>query len=340
MFNQKGSILIVVYLVISVLVTIGAVLVSRSVIDKRLYDMNFERTQAFYLAEAAVDAAIANLQGDYGYSGTSTPVAFGDGEYESSVTTVNTANRKIVATGYIPTKANPRVVRQIEAVTKKETPPDFFENAIYSAGYIDFEGVSYEVNGKVIYATTIENPVNVNGTVTRDPSIAPLAHFDFAVLRDIAIAQNNYYTPARLSAGVPFPTDFWYVEPTDPSDPTTGIPNVVYVEGALRLSGNDTVGGFYLVVGNILTDPEVIIDTTITGNITVNGSIYTTGNFTIKGGGNSLNVDGGVWAGTGADIRGNAKIDYDYDYMMSIKHLIETNNAGAAVQLLSWRQLQ
>jgi len=337
--NKKGFILIVAYLALSVLLIISAALLSRAFIDKRLFDINLERSEAFYIAEAGADAAIVNLQGNYGYTGTPSPVTLGRGEYESIVTAVGSTKRKIITTGYIPTKNNVRISRGIEAVTKRQTPANFFSNALYSAGDVDFKGNSYTVNGPVVYSTTANNTGRVNGSVTQDSTISPLAQFDFSTLRNIAIAQGNYYSAARLQQGDPFPAGFWYQAPTDSEDPTTGIPNVVYVEGALTLSGNTTAGGLYFVVGNILSDPTVTIDTTINGNVTLNGCIYTTGDFTINGGGNGLNVNGGVWAGTGMTIKGNATVNYNSNYMTSVSYLIDVNNLGGVVQLYSWRQL-
>lgn len=340
MLNRKGSILISVYLVIFVLTIFIGMVVTRSINERKFFDISRERTNAFYLAEAAVDTAIFHLRGDYnGYSGTPSPASLGEGEYEISIATLDPTKKKITATGYIPSKAQERAKYSIEAITKKLTPPNFYDYAIYSAGDLRFTGNSYDVTGKAIYAGTGTDLGRISGGATFDPSISPLAHFDFQILRDIAVAQGNLYDATRLNNHDPFPTNFWYQPPSDPDDPETGIPNVVYVEGALVLSGNTTAGGFYLVVGNILQDPAVTIDTTMNGNVTVNGCIYTTGDFTINGGGNGLNINGGVWTGTGADIKGNSKVTYNYDFMMSIKHLVDINSAGAAIQLLSWRQL-
>jgi len=215
---------------------------------------------------------------------------------------------------------------------------NFYDNAIYSAGEVEFIGNSYDVTGNVIYADTISNEGRVVGTVSYDITITPLAQFDFATMRAAAIAQGNLYDAARLASKDAFPASFWYTAPTDPSDPTTGVPNVVYVEGDMTLSGNVTAGGFFLVVGNVLTDPNVTSDTTITGNVTVNGCIYSTGEFELKGGGGALNVNGGVWAGDEAEFTGNAKVTYEQDYMDAIEAFV--GGSSGAVQLLSWRQLE
>jgi hypothetical protein len=121
---------------------------------------------------------------------------------------------------------------------------------------------------------------------------------------------------------------------------SSGVPNVAYIEGSLRISANSVaIGGVILVVGNF-ADPGVIeseVSSTINGNLTVNGCIYTTGGFTLNGHGNSV-IDGGIWTGDGAVLRGNTGITYNADYMLAIKYYVK-NHTPPTLKLLSWRQL-
>jgi len=338
-FNRKSSILILSFLVILIVSLFAGIFLSRTIHEKHLFDFDQKRLGAFYLAEAGVDRALTELKNNYsGYTGTS-PTTLGIGQYETVVTTLSATSKKILAYGYVPNKTQVAAQYTIEAITKKLTPPNFYDYAIYSANNIDFTGNSYDVTGKAIYGGTASNIGGISGGATHDLTVSPLAHFDFQILRNISIAQGNLYTATRLASGAAFPTNFWYQAPTNPSDPTTGIPNVVYVEGAMTLTGNDVVGGFFLVVGNILTNPAVVVDTTLKGDITVNGCIYTTGEFTAKGGGHVMNITGGIWAGEDANFNGNIKMTYGSDYMTSIKNLVDTNGASGALQLLSWRKL-
>jgi hypothetical protein len=286
--------------------------------------------------------------------------------------------RKIVtATGYIPSKASPRVRRQIEAVVKKETPPDFFKHAIYSAGDINLIGNKYKVEGDpngysdILYADSLNwdvskdgvesNPIDVDADEQQDASIKPLARLEFEILRNLAMAQGNYYDADRIKdvetskdsypscgscsdcPGLPEGADccFWHSCPTDPLDPSTGVPKVVYVEGDLVLNGNiGEIGGFFVVVGNVLTDPEDTGDSTINGNGDVRGCIYSTGKFNINGGGGDLNVDGGVWAGSEAEMKGSSNLFYNATFMDAIKAMIEREGVGPAVQIVSWREIE
>lgn len=350
--NKNGSILIFVYAVIFILLSLSASVIAHSILERKAFEITKQRGEAFYVAEAGMDSALAALKSSSSYSGTAgTPVSVSRdstviGQYETAVVDIGSSLRNIVVTGYAPQKTvNSGVLRQtckaegVAKVSANPPPAAFYANAIYSAGEVDFEGNSYDVTGNVVYADAIDNSGRVVGTVTHDITISPLAQFDFAAMRAAAILQGNLYNAARLASKAAFPSGFWYTAPTDPSDPTTGVPNVVYVEGDMELSGNVTAGGFFLVVGNVLTDPNVTTDTEITGNVTVNGCIYSTGEFELKGGGHSLNVNGGIWAGDEAELDGNAKVTYNVDYMAAVKNFVDNASSGT-IQLLSWRQLE
>lgn len=338
MRNQRGSLLITAYILLLALLAFGGIFFGRSIAEKKLFDIGRERTEAFYLAESGVDRTLVELKTNYAYAGTAVPVAYGRGEYESVVTDLSATRKRIMAYGYVPDKTGKRAQRVIEAITKKETPPNFFDHAIYSADEIDFNGNSYSVTGDIIYADTASNTGNVVGSVTQDAAISPLARFDFAILRAIAVAQGNLYDTARLQQvqnnNDSYPPSFWYNEATQ-------TPNVVYVEGDMVLNGNiGTIGGFFLVVGDVLTDPDAINNTTINGNGEVDGCIYTTGDFRINGGAGGLNINGGVWAGYEARLNGNATVTYNQPFMYAIKALVESQGASSAIQLLTWREIE
>jgi hypothetical protein len=348
-FDKKGSVLISAYIMLLALLAFSGIFFSRSVTDKKLLDMDCENTEAFYLAEAGVDHAIKLMSASgafSSYSGTS-PTSFGRGEYEvTNVANVtgSTTKRRFVAHGYVPDESAPRAERTLEVIVQQSTPANFFDNALYSANNIDINGTSYTVTGKALYANATTGALDdicdggvcgASPTVTRDATISPLAQFDFAALRLIAASQvnantinnNNIYTAADISASNKFPQDFYY---------SPGVPNVVYVEGDITFKNQNTTdktaGGFFIVVG---TDPTVSIDTTLSGNILVNGCIYTTGTFANSGGGSNSDVNGGIWSGEDIDLSGSVDITYNSEYMMAAKTLTLTM---AAVQIFSWRE--
>lgn len=111
-------------------------------------------------------------------------------------------------------------------------------------------------------------------------------------------------------------------------------PNVVYITGDLQLKGSiGTIGGFFVVVGDVINDPDETEDATINGNGTIEGAIYTRGEFRINGGGGAdLNVNGGIWAGDQVRLNGNAKVAYNAEYMEAIKTLV----GEGTPQICSW----
>lgn len=338
MRRNAGFILIGMYLVIMVLIILAGVVLSYALSDLRSSQRLQANVQSLYLAEAGVDQAIVRLRQDYGWSTGFTEIPVNNaGSYSVQVGAAGADRRILTAQGRSALLAGP-VERRVEVIVRRVIPPGFFDNAIWAAEELDFNGNVYSVVGNVVHAD--ENPSGgmggVSGTVTYNPAASPLPRLSFQQLHDIAQAQGNLYDAQRLAQGPDaFPDSFWYRPPTDPSNPATGIPNVNYITTDLVLNGNiGTIGGFFVVVGNVLTNPGVAEDTTINGNGQVAGAIYTTGDFRVNGGGNGLNVDGGVWAGHEARLNGNATIRYNSDYMKAIRAL----GVNADVQALSWRE--
>lgn len=328
--NNGAVILMLTYIVIALLLVIAAVFVARAVNENNFVLRYRESKEAFNLAEAGIDRAITELRQDYNWAGVSA-VNLGRGQYSVNITSVDD-KRQILSSGFIPTEANFRARRAIEAVVRKSIPPNFYDNAIYTADELDLNGNAYQVNGNVIYGNdeVAGNTGNINGTVTQDTSINPLARLDFQQLYTLSQGQGNVYDSVRLNnvkkGSDSFPASFWYA---------LGVPNIVYVQDDLTLNGNvGTIGGFFVVVGDVITNPSGTYDATINGNGQIDGCIYTLGEFQVNGGGNGLNVFGGVWAGTEAELNGKVTITYNKDYMDAIKAL----NINPDVQIISWRE--
>lgn len=352
--NRKGIILIVSSLIIVVLAVLSIAMISRLITESRASSRYKELTQAFYLAEAAVDKAIAKLPSN---TNDELGILLGPGKYSLDITVLE-ANKKwsVKGYGYVPDLTNPRAQQIIEAfLEKKDLADNFWDNAIYTAGDITLKGNAYTVDGDVLYAGSIspDPPANVTGSPTPDTSIAPLARLDYSGLRDIALNQikpdgnDNIYTKDDIKKGKDFPASFWFTRADDGVDNDNDgaidegdewVPNVVYVETDLVLNGNiGTIGGFYVVVGDVITNPSGTTDTTISGNGQIDGCIYSTGEFRVNGGGGGLNVLGGVWSGSdGVRLNGNVTVDYNQPYMDAIRSNI---NPSTEIQMISWRRI-
>ena len=348
MRRKRGFIYVLSLGIVFFLTVAGTTMLMRGVSDTGLSEHVASQQRAFHLADAGIDDALSLLRDPLVnnwdlWSGTGQPISMGGmGTYETLVDK-DGGTRKIRSTGNASNPI-PNSRRIIEAWVQRVLPPNFYDNAIYGAGSIELIGNAYSVNGRVLSSSPIGNTQNVQcinpPCVIQDPQASPLPKLSFAQLRQLADGQWNVYDAARLerirNKQEFFPRTFCFSPPTDPNDPSTCTPNINYIEGDLVLSHDiGTVGGLFVVVGNVLTDltaaPE---NTTIEGNGEVVGAIYTTGDFIVRGGGNGLNVDGGVWAGDLARLNGSVVVQYNATYMNSIKKL----DIYPELQLLLWRE--
>ncbi len=336
--EHKAAVLITACIITVFLGIIGIAFVIRSIQERNLSAKHIDSVRAFWLAEAGVSRALDELRNNYSQCGTNV--------WEGSLSTVNGGYsidsicvgsvRTVTSRGFVPYSGPSRVQRIITVSIEKDIPPNFYDNALYSGGDIDINGSTASIEGDVRYAGQCDNPTNINGNVMQDSSISPLALLDFQQLLTISQSQGNYYDEARLDSGDDFPTSFWYSPPTDPNDPSTGTPNIVYVTEDLELRGNvGTIGGFFAVVGDVITSPDDTQDATINGNGQVEGMIYTRGEFRINGGGGNLNIDGAVWAGEEVRLNGNAHVSFNQDYMSAAEALGINSDA----QVVSWEEL-
>lgn len=322
---RKGFILIAVYMVVVVLAILGAAFLAKSVTEARIAQREKMVIQALHLAEAGIDYALVQLREGVS-SGNNSDSLPDIGNYNCSWNQIaGQANRSEVFSTGIAGDASRTVRVEVE---KQDMPDNFFDNALYVSGDVTFNGDAYEVNGGVIYSGSLSgNPDNITpNPPLQDSSISPLIRLDFSQLRQISEAQGNIYDALRLRTD-PLPDSFFY---------EGGTPNVVYVESDLTLNGNiGTVAGFFVVVGDVITNPDNTEDTTINGNGEIQGAIYTTGEFRINGGGGGLNVSGGVWAGQEARLNGNTTVSYNAMYMQHIKNL----DIGTSFGVISWQEL-
>ncbi|MFH1577874.1 MAG: pilus assembly PilX N-terminal domain-containing protein [Candidatus Omnitrophota bacterium] len=339
--NKRGIALVLSYMVIAVLTILGTGFITRAVSERNIARRYVNSVNAFWMCESGISRALSEMRTNFEVSGTGLwSGALSQGSYSVDVEVVGSM-RKVTVHGFSPATGPTQAERIVEVMLSGGTPSNFFDNVVYSAGDVTLNGDTYIIDGDVIYADTINDTDHITGTVINEPEASPLALFDFEELRAISQTQGNVYNDARLDdvqdGSDSFPTDFWFSDPTDPTDPTTGEPNVVYIEADLKLNGSiGTIGGFFVVVGDVVTNPGAVEDLTINGNGQIEGIIYTRGQFRINGGGGNLNVDGGVWAGTEVRLNGNAEIAYNQDYMTAIDAL----DIDVQVQIASWRDTQ
>lgn len=347
---RKGIALILSLLVITVLLILSTAILSKTIAEQRLTERYVRSTEAFWLAEAGVNRALYELRQN-GFDVAEGTDVWSDttskGNYSIDIGPVVGDDRTVITYGYTPI-ADTQMMRTIEVLMTKRLPPKFFGSAIYSAKDVDLNGKSYSIEGDVVYAGNVDGDTsNINGELIHDPTVSPLPMLDFDQLHILSAMQGNVWDAERLQLmqlerSLPadqqtntMPSSFWYQEPTDPTDPSTGIPNIVYVESDFPLNGNvGTIGGFIVVVGDIITDPDITDDIIINGCGDIDGVIYTRGVFRVNGGGSAeLNVNGGVICGELGRLNGDANIIYNDFYMQALRDL----NLGVEPRLANWK---
>lgn len=333
MMNKKGAVLIYSFMVIAVFTVLGTAMLSKGVSERSLVQKYVDSTQALWTAEAGVNQAFKELSADSQARGNELwSDTLNTGRYSIDVEDVDSDTLKITSHGFVPADSS-RVERIVEVTADMGIPPDFFDNAIYCAGDVRLNGNTYEVEGNVRYAGEISDTEHVDGTVTEDSSINPLAMFDFSRLLEISEGQDNVYIEennqlVKESTGEEeaFPDSFWFSE---------GVPNVVYIKGDLSLNHSDSegnIGGFFVVAGDIINDSEAEQDAALNGNISIDGLIYARGEVNLNGGAGNLNVDGGIWGGDEVDLNGNTAVSYNQSYMDAVDNL-----GAGSVRMTNWK---
>ncbi|MCM8823939.1 MAG: hypothetical protein NC822_04620 [Candidatus Omnitrophica bacterium] len=344
--NKKSIAFILVLTIIGVLSVLEVAMISQSIAENRAAQRYAESLRAFWLAEAGINDALYRLRNNFDTTETDIGmVSLSHGCYQvENIDIVDSNTKRVIVSGFV---SQGGIERRLIALVKKVIPPNFYDYAIYSAGGIDFNGNTYIVsnnepyphNKAVIYAGDyeVEHSQNIIGSVTNDDSISPLARFKFEELLAKSQVQGNVYAYVgnklvnTKTGSSKFPTSFWYSRGDDGVDNDDDgnidesdewVPNIVYINGDLKLNGNiGTIGGFFVVVGDVINTPDITQDAIINGNGQIDGVIYTRGIFRINGGGGNLNINGGVWSGNQARLNGNTFVTYNKQYMKAIEEL-------------------
>jgi len=351
--NNRGVLLVAVLMVVIVVSVLLGAFLFRNFWDAKNALRYKQNKIALHCAEAALNKAISKLPSNSSAE-SHVPLTHSNaqkvGEYAYNTAILEMGKRwRVESSGYVPDQSQPESTVHLEAyISKKDFPDNFWDNAIYTAGNATVNGAAFDINGNILYAGSLVpgtlNPGCFSGTATNDPNIAPLVKLDFNYLKAIASTQikadgsDNLYTATEIKSGKPpLPKSFWFNN-SDPN-PANWIPNVVYIEADLVLNGNiGTIGGFLVVVGDVISDPNQTNSSVINGYGHIDGCVYSTGEFYVNGGGGTgLNVLGGIWSGTdGVVINGNVEIGYHKPYMDAIRYVI---NPSSIVQLISWRKI-
>ena len=104
--KEQGALLIVGIVVMSVLVVLSTAVWTTSLIQVKSSRQSVARTQLLNIAEAGLDKAVYELNQSTTFSGESN-VAVGEGTYTTTVSNIDSANKQLTSTAYIPNSINP-----------------------------------------------------------------------------------------------------------------------------------------------------------------------------------------------------------------------------------------
>lgn len=327
--NKEGVVLILVIFVVVVLAILGGALVTRSVSERNLAQRYDWSARAFWLAEAGISRALKEVKDNFTTSdlGWSQNLGPGSGSYDVVLGPIYPVQmRNATSTGIFDTIQ--RIIRVVLAI-----PQGFWDNAIYSAENITNSGNSGSITGNVSYnGSFTSSPAAWAAGITSSPTAKNLLpDLDFVTLKAMSIVQGLFCNAACVAAGGPggtYPTSFWN------NPPTNTTPNIVYIEGSdMDFNhppgpGITAYGGFYIVVDG---------DVEFHGKVQVDGVVYTPGEVTFDGGGNILNINGGIFSGEDTTINGGPDLSYNQTYMHTLKDMDVGNEPP---EVIYWEDLQ
>lgn len=153
--SQRGQLLIIATIFLAVLFIIAFSLsfaVTRS--STTIKKTNYEK-KSTNVADAGIQRAIAALNDSSSYTGETNTV-FGDGQFTTSVTSINSTTKQIDATAYIPNAANPIITKHLRA------------NATIDATFVSFTyGVQIGEGGLTLKQnSSITGSIYSNGGIT------------------------------------------------------------------------------------------------------------------------------------------------------------------------------
>ncbi len=165
--SQQGQVLVLGIVIMAILMTMSASLWGYTHMQVKASRQAVERSQALQLAEAGIDKAIAELNTDSSFNGESGTL--GPGEYTTTVTTIDSNNKQILSTGYIPSMSDP----QVQVSVKMNVSIDL-SSVAFNFGVQVGEGGLVMNNNSIVYGNVYSNG-NISGwaaTIDGDATVA------------------------------------------------------------------------------------------------------------------------------------------------------------------------
>lgn len=325
--NQSGSALIVCLLSLAVLSALGTAALMVSTTNQTIAGNYRKQSQAFFVAEAGLQFALAAIKDDITWRGNTTSsttrddMVIGNITASYTVTTYDASNDAygvydpLIPGGYIKIVSegvfqdSTQTVETMVSLSPDDTSviADSKDKAVITSGGNTGSGI-HVVNG-------YDNDGNLNSDMVETFATLPTVNQD--ALKTFADFSFASLGNSEVDGDLAGQSDFW----KDAPDNTQ--PYIVHVSGDLDISGNRHVYGIIFVEGS---------EVTLSGSVRIHGVLYApnaTVKTTINGGGSPGDqpVMGQVISGTGGvHASGNhADVQLVQDYVDAF------NNFGGAV---------
>lgn len=303
--------------------------------------------KAFFIAEAGVELAKAELRSD-GASSFSATTNFGGGESRYRTTTNTLPNVIIWSTGTYENVS--RVLEVAVLVEAGNYPPPNADGAVGIYGtntFIDFNGVASLIDGRDYSLPAIFdcNGMNCAGTVTTNPSTPGVFSTEFVTITP----NTNLITGGVITNGTSqFSTNYWqdqadalipqasiilaggtYSSSTDLG--TRDNPRITVVTGNTTLTSNLDGAGVLIVMSGI--------DLILSGNFHYEGIVLLMGDneFNVQGTARVFGSLATTSQGINIQIKGNPEILYS---TAALKNLQNLQLHPRPLSVVYWREIK
>lgn len=164
---EQGMVLLFGIVIMAVLFTLSTALWGYTSGQVKSSRQAVARSQALQLAEAGIDKAIYELNRNSGFNGE-VDVALSGGKFTTTVSTIDSTNKTITATGYVPDSSNPT-----EQVTVKVNVSIDLSNVAFNFGVQVGAGGLSMSNNSVINGNVYSNGnISGSGLITGNATVA------------------------------------------------------------------------------------------------------------------------------------------------------------------------
>ena len=337
--NKDGMALLITLLMVMVLSTVGMTSLLVSATDSNIAANYKKQAQAFNIAEAGIQKAVATIKNDVLWRGdevsnpqTSTSTLSVGGTTGTFTVTIsdstddsNGAYDSLIPAGYVKLVSDASLGNSSQSIeVLARLTPDDSSTANSPTAAVLTTGPNTGSGGHVVNGYDNDGIFNSSFILDNQPSLPTINQDALRAFADYSFSSlGNSEVDTNLTAQ----TNFFKDAPLDTR------PWIIHVTGNMSISGNRTVYGIIFIEGTTVT---------LSGSVRVEGIIYApnaTVSTTINGGGSPGDqpIMGQVISGSGGvQASGNhADVQYVKDYVDAFNNLGGDN---VDVDIVSWRQ--